>query len=37
VLLPGFTGGGDLPAEQLSARMIFDRRLDRVSLGAIAR
>jgi hypothetical protein len=37
VLLPGFAGGRYLPAEQISARVVFDPRLDRVTFRAIAR
>ncbi len=37
VLLPGLAGGGDLPAEQFFAGVVFDRRLDRIGLGAVAR
>ena len=37
VLLPGLAGGGDLPAEQVAGRMLFDRRLDRVAFRAVAR
>ena len=34
MLLPGLAGGRDFPAEQLSVRIIFDRRLDRIALCA---
>src|SRR6266436_1300833 len=36
VLLAGLAGGRDFPAEQFSARIILDRRLNGVALGAIA-
>ncbi len=37
VFLSGFAGGGDLPSEQIAGRAMFDRRLDGVTFGAIAR
>jgi hypothetical protein len=37
VSLAGFTGGRNLPAEQFSARLVFDFRLDRVPLDTVAR
>ena len=37
VLLPGLAGGRDFPAEQRSSRVVFDLRLDGVTLGAVAR
>jgi hypothetical protein len=37
MFLPGFAGGCDFPAERVSARIIFERRLDRIAFGAVAR
>jgi hypothetical protein len=36
MLLPGLAGGRDLPAEQASARVVFDPLLDRVTFRAVA-
>ncbi len=37
MLLSGFAGGGDLPAEQMRGRIALDRGLDRITLGTIGR